>query len=289
MNNSLKGCPVAILFILLASSIFAIIPISAESIPNPSVPEFTVKIIDHSYDTPVTTPTYTTDPYTGEQIQLTSGSPSYHIQNKSIEISIKNQPFTAYISSGNYIGLYYNFRYKGHYGTDWTYDPFKPNDISSKMYGGWDMTRLFPYEASKSDYTIVSKTFDYFGANYGQVDFQVQAQIGYVQEMGSAYSARIWGNFYNFTGQSSDWSNTQTITIDTSNPTINPTAPIVTFSPAPYETDITTQLSDNWALPQLDLNVLGFAALASVVVVLLVFLVLLRKRIRVLELKQNGT
>lgn len=263
---------------------------ASASLAKLSVPEFTVNIVDHSYDTPPTTPTYTTDPYTGEQKQTTTGSPSYHIENKSIEITIKNQPFTPYTdSNGYYIGLYYNFRYKGHFEADWAYDPFKPDDISSKSYGGWDMTYL-TYNASKSEYTIVPKTFNYFGTNYGQVDFQVQAQIGYIQEMGSAYSARIWGNFYNFTGQSSDWSSSQTITIGSNEVTItqptispsqSPVQPIPTATTEPTQNPTQAPIQPNTQTDVLS----GFAwkdiALAvacSVIAALAVALVLLRRR-----------
>ena len=37
-------------------------PANAQSIPKPSVPQITVALVDHSYDTPPTTPTYTIDP-----------------------------------------------------------------------------------------------------------------------------------------------------------------------------------------------------------------------------------
>ena len=40
-------------------------PVNAQSIPKPSVPEFTLQIADHSYDVPAKT-TSTTDPYTGK-------------------------------------------------------------------------------------------------------------------------------------------------------------------------------------------------------------------------------
>ncbi len=190
-------------------------PANAQTIPKPSAPEFTAILVDHSYDTPSTTPTYTTDPYTGEQTQVSSGSPSYHVQNKSIEITIKNQPFTPYNDSeGRYIGLYYNFRFKGHFGSDWTYDPFMPNGVSSQRYGGWDMTYLIPYTPSNSQYTIVNFPLGKSGiSNYGQEDFQVQAQIGYILMNGNSFMQRVYGVNYNFTGESSDWSPIQTVTI----------------------------------------------------------------------------
>jgi hypothetical protein len=208
-------------------------PANAQTIPKPTLPQFTVRLVDHSYDRPATTPTYTTDPYTGEQKQVTPGSPSYHIENKSIEITIKNQPFAPYNdSNGNYIGLYYNIRFKGHYGTDWTYDPFKPDGVSSKSYGGYDMTYLVPYTASNSEYTTITYFLGKSGIpNYGEVDFEVQAQIGNIQQNGNDFMRRVYGVNYIFTGESSDWSNTQTITLGESQ---TPTpSPATTPTPTP--------------------------------------------------------
>jgi hypothetical protein len=39
-------------------------------IPTPSIPEFTIKYVDHSYDVPTTTTSHTT-PYTGETTTVT--------------------------------------------------------------------------------------------------------------------------------------------------------------------------------------------------------------------------
>jgi hypothetical protein len=228
MAGAGKPLCVFLAVILAASSLFMVYPINAQSIPRPSVPQFTATLVDHSYYTPSTTPTYTIDPYSGEQKQVSSGSPSHYVENKSIEIRIKNQPFTSYTDSGgHYISLYYNFRYKGHFENDWTYYPFNPDGESSQSYGGWDFTYLVPYKASNSEYTVVTPSYsEFYIPDYGQVDFQVQAQIGYIQEEGNAYTARVYGNHYNFTGQSSDWSSTQTVSITeaATSPSSNPTS-----------------------------------------------------------------
>lgn len=80
---------------------------STQSIPKPSVPEFTLKYVRASYS--VTT----IDPYTGAST----------IQQKdisTIEITIKNQPFTYFFNNTNYY-LYYNIAYKGHFEKgNWT-------------------------------------------------------------------------------------------------------------------------------------------------------------------------
>jgi hypothetical protein len=184
------------------------------AITKPSVPEFTVKLVAHPYDVPTT---YSIDPYTGENIT----HPGYHVENKSIEVTIKNQPFSPYKdANGNYIGLYYNVSYKGHYGNDWSYYP---------NYGGW-------YPASHSDYVVIAFSFGgnnqssytsssqaELGANIspgGQADFRVQAIIGNVTEINTGFI--MFGseviNYDIITVETSDWSSTQTVTIPANAP-----------------------------------------------------------------------
>ena len=72
--------------ILLAS--LAISSMRAESsITKPSVPEFTVKLMDNSYDVPAHN---YTDPYSGKNTTYAG----YHVYNATIDITIKNQAFT---------------------------------------------------------------------------------------------------------------------------------------------------------------------------------------------------
>ena len=59
------------------------------SLPTPSVPEFTVKFVDFSYYVPTTT---SIDPYTGQNIT----NQGYYVENRTIELSINNQPFNSY-------------------------------------------------------------------------------------------------------------------------------------------------------------------------------------------------
>jgi hypothetical protein len=81
-----------ILVAVLAASSLAIVG-NVAGASKPSVPEFTLKFIDTSYDVPSTTTT-TTDPYTGKQTVTTHDG--YHVQNGTIDVKIKNQPFTPY-------------------------------------------------------------------------------------------------------------------------------------------------------------------------------------------------
>jgi hypothetical protein len=271
-----------VLVFLLQATVFA------QTIPKPSVPEFTVRIVDNSYDVPPTTPTYTIDPYSGQQKEATSGSSGYHVEDKSIEFTIKNQPFTPYTNSaGFHVALYYNFRFKGHFGNEaeWSYDPFENNGISSRVYGGWDMTELVPYEASNSEYTIVTpKLYDI--PDYGSVDFQVQAQIGYILPMGNSFMARVFYIHYNFTGESSDWSNTQTLSLDdnsVSSPTVTttPTTTLTLPSQAPTATPTPQIPVDSGSLFNLTSEQAALAVAVVVIAVLAVAVVVLwRKKVR---------
>jgi hypothetical protein len=203
-----------VLVLVLASSCLMVVKPVQSAITKPSVPEFTVKLVAHPYDVPTT---YSIDPYTGENIT----HPGYHVENKSIEVTIKNQPFSPYKdANGNYIGLYYNVSYKGHYGNDWSYYP---------NYGGW-------YPASHSDYVVIAFSFGgnnqssytsssqaELGANIspgGQADFRVQAIIGNVTEINTGFI--MFGseviNYDIITVETSDWSSTQTVTIPANAP-----------------------------------------------------------------------
>jgi hypothetical protein len=86
-----------------------------------------------------------------------------------------------------------------------------------------------------------------------------------------------------FDGQTSDWSGTQTITIPAS------AASSPTSTPPQSQTTLETQPGTNAVVIQLNLlELVILVAVGAVVALLVVFIVLLRSRIRVLEMKQNG-
>ena len=68
-------CLLLILIITLSTGSLIIKPASAQSIPKPSVPEFSLKYVDNSYNV---APTTTIDPYTGK----TTTIQGYHVDNK---------------------------------------------------------------------------------------------------------------------------------------------------------------------------------------------------------------
>jgi hypothetical protein len=179
------------------------------SISKPAVPEFTVKLVDRSYDVPSSS---SIDPYTG-QIVI---HPGYHVENKTIEVTIKNQPFIPTNIYGWNTSFYYNVRIKGHYADDWI-----------ALYPPADN----PLKPSNSDYTTLSLTQSY--PSNAQIDFQVEAMIGYVSH------TTEFASWY-FTGEESGWSNTQTITIGESQTPTSPPANSPTPSSESLQTEITT-------------------------------------------------
>jgi len=168
---------------------------------KPTVPDFTVNIVSHPY---YESPIYEIDPYTGENVTIQSG---YHVENKSIEITIINQPFAPYNDTeGNLVNLFYNVRFKGHFGEEWDWEelyPYKPvrNGISGTYHQN-------PPQSS-SEYTVISFPVEY--PDGALVDFQVQKLEGFYT---------IWSPFpgtniktWKFTGELSDFSEIQTLTI----------------------------------------------------------------------------
>jgi hypothetical protein len=186
----------------------------AQSIPQPSVPKFTLEYTDGSYDVPTT---QTTDPYTGQIIT----HQGYHVNLTVFEMIIQNQ-----LNPIN--DLYYNIQVKGHYTNEWI------------MF--FDFSEGLPLQDSSSQQTIIKMgTLDQDGLTLqgahktipiptgGKEDIQVQALIGNIGRNASAPLAP-----WTFYGTESDWSSTQTITVPSvSNSTsLNPTqTPIETANP----------------------------------------------------------
>jgi hypothetical protein len=249
------------------------------SIPKPSVPEFTVKIVSYPYDVPPTTTT-TVDPYTGKETVTTQ--PGYRVENKSIELIIKNQPFTPHTdTAGHMIDLYYNVRVKGHFAEECYWRELY--SIDEMMREGSGARHQGPAQ-SNSEYTVISCPADY--PDDGKVDFQVQALAGYYTEWWPFALVPIMA--WHFTGQLSEWSNTQTIcisdgtvTVSTSlNPTETPTptnTPTLQSdsSPTPNNGSPNEFLSENM---QLTIIATTVAVLAAVIASLLLYIKRLKSK-----------
>jgi hypothetical protein len=223
MGRISKVFTLLIVVILAVSSLILISFVSA-SIPKPSVPEFTVQIVAYPYDLPTT---HSIDPYTGKDIT----HQGYHVENRSIEVRIKNQPFNTFNDSGWIVDFYYNVRVKGHYAKNWTelYNPV----VNPELYSVGSEYTVFNYPEEYSDTEGMCFDIGTFPAG-GKVDFQVEAMLGYVHRGYNPNSPDQLGMFqWVFDGETSGWSNTQTVIIpETStsnspsqNPTPTPTVP----------------------------------------------------------------
>lgn len=159
MGSISKSLALILILAMISSSLMMVKPVSAQSIPKPSVPDFTLKFVDNSYDVPATVST--PNPYTNETTIL----PGYHVSNKSIEIIVKNQPF-AYSYNGSTYHLYYNVQSKPHFGENWTerYPIIvRPNSPYNWDNKSWSYSKYLTDEfhspllsQPNSDYTIVS-------------------------------------------------------------------------------------------------------------------------------------
>jgi hypothetical protein len=164
---------VLILVIAIASlSLLLIKPASGQSIPTPLVPEFTVKFVG------------------------TFSIPFIGYSLPTVNITIKNQPFTPYTDQhGNKINLYYIIQWK-------------ENSSNS-----WQQTQI-PLNESNSNYTETNLGLIRSEAPSptGQVDFQVEAVIGYITyNSGSVPQGEYIPPAY--IGEFSGWSNTQTVAV----------------------------------------------------------------------------
>ena len=191
MGNISKAFTIIVTIIIVTSSLLLSPLANAQTIPRPAVPEFTARLT-----------------------------------TSSLEVTIKNQPLTGFgdINVSN-PHLYYGFRFKDPNSTlgGWNYAPIFFVGISS--YGTY-------YEASASDYTIISFPIDDYpfeGENHhtgisksGPIDMQVIALIGI--EFPTDHQG---GRVYGFDGVTSDWSNTQAITIPASSSSPTPTSTII--------------------------------------------------------------
>lgn len=165
-----------------------------DTINKPSVPEFSVKLVEGPYDVP------------SSYVISASGQnftvPGVHIDRRAVVITIKNQPFTPYYdaNSGWNISFYYNARMKLHSAENWT-----------TLNSAEDLPLR-----TDSEYTTLVITPDPSSYPIGaQVDFQVIAMEGFVHRVAAIIRSGDYSIFYPyvFTGQTSDWSSTQTVTI----------------------------------------------------------------------------
>ncbi len=238
-----KSASLLVAAVLLASSFLFVVSVNAQ-MQKPSTPEFTMHYVDYSY---AVQPSYTVNQYTGQTV---TSDQVYPVDNRTVEFTIKNQPFTPYTdSSGNHIHLYYNFHFKGTYGTEWANYP-----DTSHTYGIYSYT--FPdTSASKTAYTTILipiSALTCYPAGTPvipsgvQLEFQLQAIEGYINSESTGMMA---GSFMDFAGERSDWSSTQTVTLGenfvTSAPTVS-ASENPTMAPMQQETQTASHSEFEW-------------------------------------------
>jgi hypothetical protein len=271
---------------LAASSLTMVNATSLQDLSKPSAPEFTVKIVAYPYDVPNKTTT-TVDQYTGEK--TTTTTPGYHVENKSIEVTIKNPSFTPiaitqfkcwdeqnnpYFADFNATAdLYFALRVKGHFGDDWqTKYPINYNNGKVNF---------------ESKYTVITIGADY--PKNSQLDFQVKASIGFF--MPESRSGLFMG--YRYYGIDDDWSNTQVLTVGevgntgvTMDPPTSTPAPTATLNPpsTPHYTNYPTatlthieKLEQTGVFAGFNWETTAIAIMGAIIVGLVVALVLSKR------------
>jgi hypothetical protein len=256
-----------IIVILAVSYLIAINPADAQTIPKPSTPEFTVRYVNRSY---FVSATHDIDIYTGKNVTTHE---AYYVQRKTIELTIKNQAFTAFKDSDNHsINLYYSVRMKGYFGGSWNYPNIgdyyvegKPEVNYVRANTSSDST-VIAYGLVGNNGTVGYYCFDISAG--GQADFQVQAFIGYNTRttfMG------ILGESHQdvFTGETSGWSGTQTLTIPDDNSSSTPSSSPTFAASNPPKPTTSPQQPDNQE------GILSGASWEQIAIILLSIMVIL--------------
>lgn len=203
--------PVALLLItiLAVSSLITIKPALAQvGVTTPSIPAFDVTLQTYPHYIP---PTYGVNPSTGKAVMTKEG---YTEVEKWVRVEIGGQPFLRYNNSaGQLISLFYNVRFKGNHDTSWESIPHLRYEDAGTFVDSSSIGLLINI-GFKGIKGPAEGWMELLEPNAAQIDFQVEALIGYYDSNDV------------FVGQSSGWSNTQTLTIsDNSSTTTSGTSP----------------------------------------------------------------
>ena len=187
------------------------------AIPTPSVPVFSIAIINSSYNVP---PTYSTDPYTGQTVT----NAGYSVDVINVTLTIRNQPLV--FSNNDFV---YDIQIKPHYSTTWAdlFD-FPEGDLAPSS--GQSTAVTFQFNSEVTNGLIPTS----LGLGWGdvemdvplggKVDFQVRAGVGHgihnVSQIG-----------WEFNGELSGWSPIQTVTIGQTSTSASP-SPASTSTPS---------------------------------------------------------
>jgi hypothetical protein len=164
-----KKFTLMLIFTITLSGLLLIEPtIAPVTMPtNPREAPEIISVVVHN--NPVWNPPVTvTDPYTGD---VTYSTPGSWRGNGSIEITIRNRPFTAYTDkNGNYVNRYYSFFWKDS-NTQWKEDfPRSLQPEAVYQSDSANTVAVFPYGNSGGIYVPQENMI---------IDFRVQAVEGH--------------------------------------------------------------------------------------------------------------
>ena len=253
MGKISKSFAFLLVVILAVSSLMMVKPAFAQTptpspytLPTPSVPTFSLKFVESSY------PKTIVDPYTGVES-------TQQVNNNSIEIIIKNQPFTPYQIPYTFnftTSLTYNVQVKGHFEQGWT-----------KIVSNYQ-------QSSNSEYTLIAigpdQILGYTNVTsppYPKVDFQLEAIIsGYFNALNENPADIHVVNPAVYRSQSSGWSGTQTITVPASS-TATSTSPTPTFTSTAASSSSATSF---WQITS-TISLIVIAILLAVIIAMLFY------------------
>jgi len=169
----MRKCTVLLLITCLVASsllVLTVTPVTAQAGYKPSVPQVIINFFDNSYDVPSSTTTVT-DPFTGKYYTITN--PGYFVGDRSLEVTIKKQPFTPYTDAdGHECSLQYYVEFKDH---------FEGNQ-------GWkNLTWVFQYDDQYTTVTERIGKYHFSGSGVdinslpvgSKLDFRVKAAVVY--------------------------------------------------------------------------------------------------------------
>jgi hypothetical protein len=211
MSGLSKSFSLLIILILAASSIIVVEPSFAQSVSTPS---FSVNYVD-------------------------SNPPK-------IVVTIQNIPFnfTSYISNNPYTNLFFNMRIRDGEG-NWINETDPSSNGYPTQVGAENTVVTFTYNPMVGHYVVdkslLNSNDSWYWSNAlivappsSQIDFQLQTMIGYIGR-----PTPIVPGIFEFYGNTSDWSPTQTLTIPGASPSPTP-APTPTPTPSPILTPAPT-------------------------------------------------
>jgi hypothetical protein len=177
--------------------------------------------VSNQTPTPTPTPIPTVPEFT---VTLISPPPDSHFVNKTIELSIKNQP-----SYPNY-GFFYNVRMRINDG-NWSL-LYSIDDVPIQSTGEYTNLSYPSFQpVVEYQYDLGDRIQDLFAGD--KVDFQVQAKIGSIHRTFNPNAANQLEMYpYVFTGEVSGWSSIQTIIIPDDNALPSTSSPSSTITPS---------------------------------------------------------